>query len=182
MTLIGNRPEWVYAMVACWRLGAVALPCTEQLRPADLRARIEQVEPRAFVADERDARARWREAGFDGPVLAVPDERLYEADAGARRGARRRGPGADRVHLGHGRASPSRSATAQRYLAGQRVQAEHWFGARAGDLCWCTAASGWSQVGPQRLRGAPGCAAPRRCSTTPASTRPSGSRCSSARA
>jgi acyl-coenzyme A synthetase/AMP-(fatty) acid ligase len=26
MTLIGNRPEWVYAMVACWRLGAVAQP------------------------------------------------------------------------------------------------------------------------------------------------------------
>ena len=31
------------------------------------------------------------------------------------------------------------------YLAGQRVQAEHWFGARPGDLCWCTAASGWSK-------------------------------------
>jgi acyl-coenzyme A synthetase/AMP-(fatty) acid ligase len=25
------------------------------------------------------------------------------------------------------------------------VQAEHWFGARDGDLCWCTAASGWSK-------------------------------------
>jgi acyl-coenzyme A synthetase/AMP-(fatty) acid ligase len=25
------------------------------------------------------------------------------------------------------------------------VQAEHWFGAREGDLCWCTAASGWSK-------------------------------------
>jgi acyl-coenzyme A synthetase/AMP-(fatty) acid ligase len=33
----------------------------------------------------------------------------------------------------------------QSYLAGQRVQAEHWFGAREGDLCWCTAASGWSK-------------------------------------
>ena len=30
------------------------------------------------------------------------------------------------------------------YLAGQSVQAEHWYGARPGDLCWCTAASGWS--------------------------------------
>ena len=28
MTIIGNRPEWVYAMVACFRIGAVALPCT----------------------------------------------------------------------------------------------------------------------------------------------------------
>src|SRR5918993_4701045 len=54
MTVVGNRPEWTYAMLACWRLGAVALPCTEQLRPADLRARMEAVDPRAVVADERD--------------------------------------------------------------------------------------------------------------------------------
>src|SRR6266516_6421748 len=32
MTLIGNRPEWVLAVVAGFRLGAVVLPCTEQLR------------------------------------------------------------------------------------------------------------------------------------------------------
>jgi acyl-coenzyme A synthetase/AMP-(fatty) acid ligase len=33
----------------------------------------------------------------------------------------------------------------QRYLYGQRVQAEHWLGAEEGDLVWCTAASGWSK-------------------------------------
>ena len=33
----------------------------------------------------------------------------------------------------------------QRYLPGQRLQAEHWLDARAGDLVWCTAASGWSK-------------------------------------
>jgi len=36
MTLIGNRPEWVLTMLACFRLGAVVLPCTEQLRAKDL--------------------------------------------------------------------------------------------------------------------------------------------------
>ena len=41
MTLIGNRPEWVFAMVACFRIGAVVLPCTEQLRAKDLRLRLE---------------------------------------------------------------------------------------------------------------------------------------------
>ena len=41
MTLIGNRPEWVLSMVACFRIGAVVLPCTEQLRAKDLRLRIE---------------------------------------------------------------------------------------------------------------------------------------------
>src|SRR6266566_9774431 len=33
----------------------------------------------------------------------------------------------------------------QRYLRGQATQAEHWLGAREGDLVWCTAASGWSK-------------------------------------
>jgi len=32
-----------------------------------------------------------------------------------------------------------------RYLMGQRIQAEHWFGSRKGDLAWCTTATGWSK-------------------------------------
>jgi acetyl-CoA synthetase len=142
MTLIGNRPEWVYAMVACWRLGAAAQPCTEQLRPADLRARIEKVEPRAFVADERDAQLV-AEAGFDGPVLAVPDERLYEADAAPVEELDGEDPALIVFTSGTaGEPKPIRHGA--RYLAGQQVQAKHWYGAQPGDLCWCTAASGWS--------------------------------------
>ena len=63
MTLVGNRPEWVLAMLACFRIGAVVLPCTEQLRPADLRARLAIAQPRLIVCDERNlvrARARRR--------------------------------------------------------------------------------------------------------------------------
>ena len=33
----------------------------------------------------------------------------------------------------------------QRYLPGQKLQAEHWLAAEPGDLVWCTAASGWSK-------------------------------------
>jgi acyl-coenzyme A synthetase/AMP-(fatty) acid ligase len=33
----------------------------------------------------------------------------------------------------------------QRYLPGQRLQAEHWLDAQPGDLVWCTAATGWSK-------------------------------------
>ena len=54
MTLIGNRPEWVLAMVACFRCGAVVLPCNEQLRAKDLRLRIDVAQPAAIVADERN--------------------------------------------------------------------------------------------------------------------------------
>ena len=40
---------------------------------------------------------------------------------------------------------PKAVVHAQRYLAGQRLQGEHWLDARPGDLVWCTAASGWSK-------------------------------------
>jgi acetyl-CoA synthetase len=142
MTLVGNRPEWVYAMVAAWRLGAIAQPCTEQLRPADLRARVDEVSPAAFVADERDA-ALVAEAGFDGPLLVVPDERLYEAEPAPAADVDSEDPALIVFTSGtSGEPKPIRHGA--RYLAGQAVQAEHWYGARPGALCWCTAASGWS--------------------------------------
>ena len=40
---------------------------------------------------------------------------------------------------------PRGALHAQRYLAGQRAQAERWLGARAGELVWCTTATGWSK-------------------------------------
>jgi acyl-coenzyme A synthetase/AMP-(fatty) acid ligase len=143
MTLIGNRPEWVYAMVACFRAGAVALPCTEQLRPADLRARMEAVDPRVVVADERNLEAI-EATGYDGPVLAIPDESLFDADPAPAADLAATDPALITFTSGTaGEPKPIRHG--QRYLPGQSVQAEHWFGARPGDLTWCTAASGWSK-------------------------------------
>jgi acyl-coenzyme A synthetase/AMP-(fatty) acid ligase len=143
MTVIGNRPEWVEAMVACFRIGAVALPCSEQLRPKDLRARLDRVEPRLVLADERD-RDTIAATGFEGPVLTVPDERLYEAAPAPAVELAGEDPALITFTSGTaGEPKPIRHG--QRYLAGQHVQAEHWFGARRGDLCWCTAASGWSK-------------------------------------
>src|SRR3954447_2363853 len=77
LTLVGNRPEWVFAMVACFRIGAVVLPCTEQLRANDLRLRLKIARPRAIVCDERN-RAELDATGPDCPVLTVPDGRLLE--------------------------------------------------------------------------------------------------------
>jgi acetyl-CoA synthetase len=143
LTLVGNRPEWVEAMLACFRMGALALPCTEQLRPADLRMRMDAAEPHAVVADERDADVV-REAGFEGPLLVVPDERHYEAAPAPVAELDPEEP-ALLVFTSGTSGEPKPVRHGQRYLTGQRVQAEHWYGAREGDLCWCTAASGWSK-------------------------------------
>ena len=143
MTVIGNRPEWVYAMVACFRIGPVVLPCTEQLRPKDLRARMDKVEPRAILVDERDL-GTVEETGFDGPILVIPDEGLYESAPAPAVDLSPTDPALITFTSGTaGEPKPIRHG--QRYMPGQHVQAEHWFGARPGDLCWCTAASGWSK-------------------------------------
>jgi acyl-coenzyme A synthetase/AMP-(fatty) acid ligase len=142
MTLIGNRPEWVYAMLACWRIGAVALPCAEQLRAADLRTRMEKAGPRAIVAAERNVELA-RDAGFDGALLGPDRRTIEEAQPVPPLAVGPEDPALIVFTSGtSGEPKPIRHGA--RYLEGQRVQAEHWYGARPGDLCWCTAASGWS--------------------------------------
>jgi len=142
MTVVGNRPEWAYAMLACWRIGAVAQPCSEQLRPGDLRARMEMVSPAAVVADARDLELV-AAGGFDGAVLAVPDEWLFDADPVP--ASELAGDHPALIVFTSGTAGePKPVRHGHGYLFGQRVQAEHWYGARPGDLCWCSAASGWS--------------------------------------
>jgi acyl-coenzyme A synthetase/AMP-(fatty) acid ligase len=143
LTLVGNRSEWVLAMVACFRLGLVALPCNEQLRAKDLELRLNAAQPRLVVCDERNA-AVLEQAGWDGPTLWVPWGELPDAAVP---------PAADLgpddpclITFTSGTAGePKGVLHGQRYLAGQMVQARHWLDARAGDLVWCTAASGWSK-------------------------------------
>src|ERR687895_470240 len=52
MTLCGNRVEWVLSLLACWRMGAVALPCNVQLRRGDLELRARVADVALCVGDE----------------------------------------------------------------------------------------------------------------------------------
>jgi acyl-coenzyme A synthetase/AMP-(fatty) acid ligase len=143
LTLVGNRPEWVSTMVACFRQGYVVLPCTEQLRAKDLRLRLEVAQPALVVCDERNGEVL-RAAAWDGPTVWVP---------WADQPGRAPPPHAELdpedpclITFTSGTAGePKAVVHAQRYLAGQRLQAEHWLDARPGELVWCTAASGWSK-------------------------------------
>jgi acetyl-CoA synthetase len=146
MTLVGNRIEWVLAMLACWRMGAIALPCNTQLRRHELELRVDAAGPVLCVGEE-DLLAELPDGVpcmTMADVAAVMDEERPQeppadvADLGP-------DDGALIVFTSGTTGEPRGAMHAQRYLAGQRAQAEHWLGANEGELVWCTTATGWSK-------------------------------------
>ena len=88
-------------MCACFRIGAVVLPCTEQLRAKDLRLRLAVATAPLIVADERNrARAggwhlRQRECDADGsrsPCCTCPTRRCSPPSPPPRRALDRQDP------------------------------------------------------------------------------------------
>jgi acetyl-CoA synthetase len=143
MTLIGNRPEWVIAMLACFRLGAVVLPCTEQLRAKDLRLRLDATGPALIVCDGRNADTLAAAGRTDG-VLLVPGPELTAGEPVTGEPLEAEAPCLITFTSGTS-GEPRPVLHARRYLDGQALQAEHWLDARPGEVVWCTAASGWSK-------------------------------------
>ena len=143
VTLIGNRPEWVLTMVACFRLGAVVLPCNEQLRAKDLRLRFEIAGPKLIVADERNL-SELEAARPPCPVVVVPDDALLDGPLAPDEELFPTDPCLITFTSGT-TGQPKAVLHGQRYLPGQILQANRWLDARPGELVWCTAASGWSK-------------------------------------
>jgi acetyl-CoA synthetase len=146
MTLIGTRIEWVLSLLACWRMGAVALPCNPQLRRHDLELRVAAANPALCVGDE--GLLGELPGGVSAMTLgevaeAMDEERPQEPPAQA--ADLDPGEGALIVFTSGTTGEPRGALHAQRYLAAQRTQAEHWLGARDGELVWCTTATGWSK-------------------------------------
>jgi acetyl-CoA synthetase len=143
LLLVGNRIEYVLALLACLRIGAVALPCSEQLRPRDLALRIRRAAPAAVLCDERNADAI-AAAGPDCPVLTVPDDSLYSTQPPAPADLGPLDPAFVLFTSGTS-GEPKLVTHGQRYVWGQDLQAREWMAARPGELAWSTAAPGWSK-------------------------------------
>jgi len=146
MTLVGNRIEWVLTLLACWRMGAVALPCNTMLRRHDLEHRVAAAGPKLCVGES----ALLGELPPGIPtmdldeVARVLDEDLPQETPAA---IEPMDPGdpALIVFTSGTTGAPRGVVHAYRYLLGQRTQAEHWFGSRGGELAWCTTATGWAK-------------------------------------
>jgi acetyl-CoA synthetase len=146
MTLAGSRIEWVLTMLACFRMGAIALPCNPQLRRKDLEIRVAAAAPKLCIGEEsvlgelpEDVAAMTLGEVAD----ALNEDRPQETPADA--AELDPDDPAIIIFTSGTTGDPKGVVYAQRYLTGQRLQAEHWVGARKGELAWCTAAPGWSK-------------------------------------
>jgi acyl-coenzyme A synthetase/AMP-(fatty) acid ligase len=146
MTLTGSRVEWVLALLACWRMGAVAFPCNPQLRRKDLELRARAADPRLAVAEQRylgELPEGVPYMDMDDVAAVLDEDRPQEPPAPLER-LDPEDPAAI-VFTSGTTGEPRGVVYPQRYLAGQRLQTEHWFGSRPGEVAWCTAAPGWSK-------------------------------------
>ena len=136
--------------------------------------------PALIVADERN-RDELERAAPEAPVLLIPDEALYAGEPAAAVELDPEEPALITFTSGTA-GEPKAVVHAQRYLLGQRLQAEHWLGARDRRAGLVHRRQRLVEVGPQRLHRALAAGRRRRCCTTPASTPTSASSCSSASA
>jgi acetyl-CoA synthetase len=146
MTLAGTRIEWVLAMLACWRMGAIALPCNTQLRRGDLELRAATANPALCIGAEE----LLGELPDGIPYLTVAEvDAVLDEDRPQETPAELAdldpSDPALIVFTSGTTGEPRAALHAQRYLLGQRGQAEQWLGARSGELVWCTTATGWSK-------------------------------------
>ena len=146
MTLAGSRIEWVLAMLACFRMGAVAMPCNPQMRRKDLEVRVRGANPKLCIGEDNllgelpDGVPAMTMAEI---AAALDEDRPQETPADVAELSP--DDPAVTIFTSGTTGDPRGVVYPQSYLTGQRLQAEHWVGARKGELAWCTAAPGWSK-------------------------------------
>ena len=121
------------------------LPCNPQLRRHDLALRAGVANP-ALCVGEEDLLAELPDGipymTMDEIAAVLDEDRPQETPAEIARLAPD-DPGL--VVFTSGTSGEPRAALRAALPSGQRAQAEHWLGARDGELAWCTTATGWSK-------------------------------------
>lgn len=167
IVMLPRIPEWQIALIACLKLGAIAIPCIEMLTQRDIEYRVRNSEARAAicrsahidkfatVVDEVPIKVaiggapswlNWKELmtsgsdAFAPATVAAEDPAIMYYTSGS---------------TGH----PKGVLHASRGLYAWRMAAFHWLDLTPVDRIWCTADTGWSKAGTSVIWGPWSCGA-----------------------
>ena len=142
LVLVGKTADWHPIMLAALQVGAVSIPCSEQLRARDLAFRAQHSGASLLLADpavrdEIEAMDERPEVVFVGEA-DLGEESAETADTAAT-------DAAFILYTSGTTKHPKGVVHTHGYTFAKRMQAERWLGAGAGDLVWCTASTGWAK-------------------------------------
>ncbi len=156
VVLLPKIPAWLYAMVALDRIGAVVVPCSEQLRAKDLAFRAIHSEATTIVAHASNAAEvdllRALAPGITRYLL-VDGERdgwtsLDGLVAKAERFAGNPTANDDLAYIVYTSGTtkdPKGVVHVHAYTFAKRMQAAVWLDVKPDDLVWSTAGTGWAK-------------------------------------
>jgi acyl-coenzyme A synthetase/AMP-(fatty) acid ligase len=156
IVLLPKIPGWLFTMLALDRIGAVVVPCSEQLRAKDLLFRANHSEARGIVAhvsnaDEVDA-MRGEAKTLDRFAILGGDRKGWTALEPLVKAAQpfagvQTVPSdlAYIVYTSGTTKDPKGVVHDHGYTFAKRMQAAFWLDAKPTDVVWCTAGTGWAK-------------------------------------
>jgi acyl-coenzyme A synthetase/AMP-(fatty) acid ligase len=116
--------EWLLALGALYRAGAVAVLCPELTPDGELAARARQLGARRSLLEPGDVTFADSPAPAAAPGSAAPAFLVFTSGSTG---------------------EPKAAVYPRRYVRGNWLQTVRWMGVRPGDRVWCTAGTGWAK-------------------------------------